>query len=113
MISPTRDITERVLEITVALAETLLELKKRNRAAVDADHRYRLEKAKATLKSDEKTVDKREAAVEILTNELRKEAKFAAGLEASAQERLRNLREELHALTSLAWVHRSEMELAR
>ena len=46
-------------------------------------------------------------------NEDRKRAKLAAGLENSAQERLRNLRAELQAVTSLAWVHRSEMELAR
>lgn len=73
----------------------------------------RFEKAKAFLRAEGKTVDLREAEVELLVNEIRKEAKLAAGLENSALERIRSLRAELQALTSVAWVHRSELELAR
>lgn len=111
--SPTREIEEDINEIRKALAEASTELRKRMEKAVEADHRYRLEKAKALLKSEGSSADKREAEVELIVNELRKEAKLAAGLERSALERLENLRTELRAVTSKAWVSRSEMELAR
>lgn len=111
--SPTRDISVDIEAIRAELAKTIQELRKRTEAAVDADHRYRLEKAKAFLKASGKTMDLRESEVEILVNDLRREAKLALGLENSALERLRNLRAELQAVTSLAWVHRSELELAR
>ena len=111
--SPTQDIAMQVELIRQELAKTILELKKRTEAAIELDHTYRLNKAKAFLKAEGKTVDLREAEVELLVNEDRKRAKLAAGLENSATERLRNLRSELQAVTSLAWVHRSEMELAR
>lgn len=113
MNSPTTDIQAQVEALRAELAKASLELKRRMEAAVDADHRYRLEKAKAFLRAEGKTVDLREAEVELLVNHLRRDAKLAAGLENSALERLRSLRQEVSAVVSLAYVHRTEMDLAR
>lgn len=111
--SPTRDIADDITAIRSELAKTIQELRKRTEDAVNKDHTYRLEKAKAMVRSEGSSADKRDAEVELLVNHLRREAKLAAGLERSALERLQNLRDELKAVTSMAWVHRSEMELAR
>lgn len=107
------EVYEDMLKVRGALSLAQQTLEKQTEDSVEKEHRYRLEKALAFLKAEGKTVDAKNAEVELLVDDVRFQAKLAAGLQEATVERLRNLRTEMQALTSLAYMVRSEMELAR
>lgn len=81
--------------------------------AVRSDHAYRLAKARAYLRAEGPNQAVRDSEVEISTEEERMTAKLDEGQVEAAKSRLQNLRAELSAVTSLVYLSRTEMDLAR
>ena len=81
-------------------------------AYADAEHAYRLAKARAYLET-EGTVAEREAVVYGLVGDLRRARDLADGERLAALEAVRSRRTQLSALQSLLAAHRSEADFAR
>lgn len=73
---------------------------------------YRQAKAIAQLSADGKTVDLRNAQVDIKCKEERQAAYYARAAKEAALENVRSIRAQLSALQSIAASVRSEIELA-
>lgn len=78
-----------------------------------AEHAYRKAKAAAWLTVDGELAKDREAQVDAVTADLRRDRDLAEGGRLAALEALRSRRTQLSALQSLLAATRSEMEMAR
>jgi hypothetical protein len=106
-------VQQALMRLSKAMATTQGELSIQTVKAVEADHAYRLARLTAMARSQEKTQGMREAEAELASLDQRREAKLAEGRKDATLERLRSVRSEMQAWQALAYVLRSEMELAR
>lgn len=79
----------------------------------NAEHAYRIGKAKAWAKAPAGTVPERTAWVDAETADLRRERDIAEALRTSAWEALRSRRAQLSSVQTVANALRSEMDMAK
>jgi hypothetical protein len=79
----------------------------------DAEHEYRLAKAKAWLVAPDGTVPEREAWVNGQTADARQRRDLAEGLRQAALEAIRSRRTQLSAWQSLLAAHREDVGVGR
>ena len=95
------------------LDELGFRLKAAEREAVNTEHRYRVEKAKALLAVDEGTVPEREAKSLLATQEQRLAAKRAAGELSILRKEIQIAETRIDVGRSVVGVLRMEASLAR
>ena len=95
------------------LDELGFRLKAAEREAVNTEHRYRVEKAKALLAVDEGTVPEREAKSLLATQEQRLAAKLAAGELSILRKEIQIAETRIDVGRSVVGVLRMEASLAR
>ena len=95
------------------LDELGFRLKAAEREAVNTEHRYRVEKAKALLAVDEGTVPEREAKALLATQEQRLAAKLAAGELSILRKEIQIAETRIDVGRSVVGVLRMEASLAR
>lgn len=94
------------------LDEALVEVRKRAVEAAQLESEAKKQQAIAYLKA-EGTVKERESVATRDTADLAERARIAAALEKAATEALRNYRQQLSALQTLAGAQREEAAFAR
>lgn len=107
-----RDLVEMMLEASRQLDEAQVELQRCVREESEAEATYRLAKANSYL-STQGTVGEREAQVDKIVAAERKRAYLAEALSKSALEAVRNRRQQLSVLQSVASSLKEEALLAR
>ena len=95
------------------LDELGFRLKAAEREAVNTEHRYRVEKAKALLAVDEGTVPEREAKSLLATQEQRLAAKLAAGELSILRKEIQIAETRIDVGRSVVGVLRMEAALSR
>lgn len=106
------ELTREILEAKRSMDAAELEHREQVAAAALADRELRMAESTAYIAAGG-TVGEREARMKQATSELRYRHKLADGLERSALEAIRNARQYLSALQSLAAASREEAHLAR
>jgi len=91
----------------------LEQFEKHNRAAIEAEHEYKMAHAKAYLVAEGPNKEHRTAKADEATADLRFAFRMSEGLAKGALEALRLKRDELSAFQSYVSTLRTEMELAR
>jgi hypothetical protein len=104
-ITPVSAIQE-MTKLSRLLDELSYKLRDAERAAVNSEHRYRVEKAKALLATDEGTVAERDAKATLQVADVRLSAKLAAA-------ELSILRRDLHVIETRIDVGRSVVGVLR
>lgn len=94
------------------LEAALEELRKSAVKSAETDGAYRKAFAEAYLRC-EGTVRERESRAELKTNDLRVKAAVASGLERAFLEAVRNYRQQMSAVQTVANAIRAEAEFAR
>ena len=110
------DLSEAIVEARrlSALIDAGVEaLRTASREEADAEHDYRLAKARAWVTVVGELAKEREAFVDAETAEARRLRDLAAGKREAARQALRAREAQLSALQSLLAASRSEMNLAR
>lgn len=105
------DLNQELLRLSRLIDEAQEELISRSHEWAEAENTYRLAKANAFLASSG-TVDARKAAVDKATSRERMDAHLSDALRVAALENVRNRRQQINALQSVAAAVRSESELA-
>ena len=118
MTGNTADITPNSAVMEMArlsrqLDELGFRLKAAEREAVNTEHRYRVEKAKALLAVDEGTVPEREAKALLATQDQRLAAKRAAGELSILRKEIQIAETRIDVGRSVVGVLRMEASLAR
>lgn len=106
------ELTEQILAAKRAMDNAELEHRQRVREAAEADKAFRIAESKAYIQASG-TVGERAAVAKLRSADERYKLKLAEGLESSALEAIRNARQFLSALQSLAAATREEANLAR
>lgn len=107
------DLTAELLRLSKLLDDALGYLRRSTEQYADAEHVYRLEKARAWIETPAGTVAEREAAVNGATAKLRRDRDLAEGMKQAGLEAVRSRRAQLSALQTLAGAYREEAMLAR
>lgn len=82
-------------------------------AEAEAEHDYRVRRAVAWSEAEGRSVDERSAQVDSATAAERRDRDLATGNAKASMELVRNKRQELSALQSLANALKAEAELAK
>jgi hypothetical protein len=106
-------LTEEALRLSGLIDKGVAALAQASVTFADAEHHYRLAKAKAYLSSPDGTVAEKEAHVYELVGDLRHARDLADGQRVAALEAVRSRRGQLSALQSLLAAHKSEADFAR
>jgi hypothetical protein len=106
------DLTQELRRHSQRLETAQAQLKSAGLYYAKKESSYRKAKAVAQLSADGKTVDLRNAQVDLKCSEERLAAYFARAAKEAALENVRSIRAQLSALQSIAASVRSEMELA-
>lgn len=107
------EITDEMIRLSRLLDDALSYLSRQVKEYAEAEHAYRMGKAKAWLESPAGTVPERESFVNGVTADLRKPRDLADGMRQAALEAVRSRRAQLSALQTAANAHREEAGLAR
>ena len=109
----TGDLIHELHRLSGLLESSLEELRKAAVKSARADGAYRKAYAEAYLNAREGTVRERESRAELATNEQRVNAGIASGLERAYLEGVRNYRQQMSAVQTVANAIRAEAEFAR
>lgn len=108
----TAEIVERGRELSTLIDNAVQELRRASRAEAEAEHAYRLAKARAWVTVDGELAKEREAMVDAETGDARKVRDIASGEREAARNALRARVAQLDWLRSVISAHRTEMSLA-
>lgn len=108
----TRTIVDELLRLSKLTDEALLAMRDRGRTLAERERDYRLARAKAWHEV-EGTAKQREDAVNALTAKERYARDVADSDRDSAQEAVRNYRQQMSCLQTIANVEKAERQLAR
>jgi hypothetical protein len=109
------DLTVEMRRLSTLLDRALQVLRDASRAHANSEHTYRKERAQAWLATADGgfRVAEREAHVDGMTADTRRDRDLAAGLEKAALEAIRARRQQLSALQSLMAGWREEAAFTR
>lgn len=108
----TAEIIEHGRQLSTLIDSAVQELRRASRAEAEAEHAYRLAKARAWLTSGGQLAKEREAFVDADTADARRLRDIAAGEREAARNALRARQAQLDWLRSVISAHRTEMSLA-
>jgi hypothetical protein len=106
------DLVRQANELSERIDEGVKALARAAKGAAEAEHTYRLQKARAWVEHTDGTVPERTAAVDGATAGLRRDRDLAEASKLAALEALRSRRQQLSAVQSIAAAVRSELDLA-
>lgn len=106
------ELNAELIRLSKKLDEAQAELVKQVSIEATAEHEFRKARANAFLATSG-TVAEREASTDKTTADERYRAHLAQGLAKSALEAVRNIRQQLSALQTLAGAAREEAKLSR
>lgn len=107
-----QDLNAEMLRLSRELDTVHADLVQAGREHAEAEHHYRLTRAKAFLRAAGKTVADREAQTDLQCGEEMLARNLARARENAAMERKRDIRQSMSCLQSVASSVRSEVEMA-
>lgn len=107
------DLIEKANKLSDRIDEGVKALNRAAQDAAEAEHTYRLEKAKAWVTIPAGTVPERQAQVDAAVADERLARDLAEGQRLAALEALRSRRQQASLLQSIAAAYRIEGEFAR
>ena len=107
------ELVDEMRRLSTLLDDGLAYMRKAAVEHAEAEADYRQAYARAFLAADASTVRARELLADAETDEARRRAYLARGLEKAAVEAVRSRRTQISALQTIAGAHRAEAEFDR